>query len=239
MTLDAAEVVQVTDIAARVAAEVARNMIRGTGGATLPLPVQRLGTVGGTVGAGQEVSVRADGDITAVPAINATGAVLEAGDRVVIEWRSPAGCNVTNLLSRAERGNWTPLITGSGSNNGSGVKVGHYTRHGHRVTVYGSWHFSGAVMGAPTTLTGLPFPVITDGDGIPAIIHGYANDTDIGRAHPIDWIIGEGASEGQVWWHNAFGGGAVLLSAVNATGPFTWATNDYMRVWGTYDTDAA
>lgn len=238
MTLDAAEVAQVTEIAARVTAEMARNMVRGTGGATLPLPIQRLGTVGGTASAGAEVSVRADGDENAVPAVNATGMVVEAGDRVVIEWRPVGKCYVVHQLSRAQRGNWTPELYGPSSNAVNATAAGHYTRHGHRVTVYGRFTLgSGGGFGTAAGIQGLPFPVISDGDGIPAVLPGYITSSGVSR--PLTWVIGEGASGGQLWWHNAFGAVAVRLDPLSTTGPVAQQAGDYVSLHGTYDTDAA
>lgn len=240
MTLDAAEIAQVTEIAARVSAETSRNLVRGTGGATLPLPVQRLGTVGGRANAGAEVQVRPDGDLVAVPAINNTGMVLEAGDRVVVEWRAPSGVYVVYNLARASRGNWTPVISGPSSNNSTAVGVGHYTRHCHRVTAYGYWQFgASSAVGTAPVIGGLPFPVISDGDSIPLVTACYIDDVSVPRPYPVTWIVGEGATGGQVWWHNALGAAAVILSPPNATTPMTWAAGDRIYLYATYDTDAA
>ena len=188
MTLDSEEFQQVTEIAARVAAEAIRNLTRGTGGANMPIPMTRLGTVGGTANAGAETLVKADGDSTPVPAVNATGTTVEAGDRVLVEWVPPSGVFVTNLLARSERGNWTPSITGPSSVSTGQSSSGHYTRSGHTVTIYGSWTFGvGTAMGTAATLSGFPFPAISDGDGVPGQLHVYHFDAklsrEIGRAH--------------------------------------------------------
>jgi hypothetical protein len=242
MTLDAAEINQVIELASRVSAETARNLVRGTGGAMLPLPVTRLGTVGGTVNAGGEVSVRADGDSNAVPAINATGEVLEPGDRVVIDWRPVAAVYVTHKLTRASRGNWTPQIAGASAVSTSSTSSGHYTRHGHKVTVSGVWtRGASSSVGTAGQITGLPFPVITDGDTHPAIFHCYVYDASIPRFYDAKWIVAEGQTSGQIWVPFAFATPTymVLSPIVDATNPMAWATGDQIFVHGTYDTDAA
>lgn len=242
MTLDAAETLQVTEIAARVAAEVTRNAWRGTGGATMPLPVMRPGTVGGRANAGAEVSVRPDGDPVAIPAINAVGSVLEAGERVLIEWRTPNGVYVVHSLARASRGNWTPSIAGPGSSNSTATGVGHYTRHGSRVTISGRWtRGASSNLGTAAILAGLPFPVISDGDGLPAIFHGYILDVSIPRNYGCRWIVGEGNTSGELWTTFIFGTPSyeVITNLVDGSVPGAWATGDYITVHGTYDTDAA
>lgn len=240
MTLDAAEFQQVTEIAARVAAEQIRNLGRGTGGANLPIPTVKPGTVGATANAGAEVSVRADGDTVAVPAVNASGVVLEAGDRVLIRWEPPNGVYVENLLARASRGNWTPTLSGPSSNSSTSSAVGHYTRIGHKVTVYGMWtHGASSSMGTAAVFGGLPFPVISDGDALPAMFAGYVNDVSVPRFNPLAWIVQEGNVSGQLWFYNSFGGAASLLTAVSTTAPTTFATGDQIIFHGTYDTDAA
>ena len=117
MTLDAAEVGQITEIAQRVAAEAIRNLARGTGGANTPIPAARPGTIGGGGGAGDQVLVRADGDVVAVPAVNATGQVVQSGDRVLISWLPPLGVYATHMLSGSSEGTWTPAFTGPLASN--------------------------------------------------------------------------------------------------------------------------
>lgn len=239
MTLDAAEVMQITEIATRVAAEVTRNAWRGTGGATMPIPLVRPGTVGGAADAGTEVQVRADGDSVAVPAINATGAALEPGDRVLIQWSAPSGVHAVALLSRASRGPWILLNNGAGNNNTNASSQAFYTRQGHRVTVYGRYTLgSGGSFGTGASFGTLPFPVISDGYTLPAILNGYYTETG-GVSRPLMWVIGEGATSGQVWWHNAFGAGAVRLDPVTTTAPVAQAAGAAITLHGTYDTDAA
>lgn len=242
MTFDAAEVQQATEIAQRVAAEAIRNLGRGTGGANLPIPVTRLGTVGGNADAGAQVSVRADGDANAVPAVNAVGAGLQAGDRVIISWQPPLGVFVTSLLSRASRGNWTPSIIGPGSSNSTATGVGHYTRIGHKVTVYGLWtRGASSNLGTAAGLAGLPFPVISDGDSLPAIFNAYIVDVSIPRTYGARWIVGEGATSGGLWTTFIFATPSyeVITQLVDASVPGAWATGDQIYVHGTYDTDAA
>lgn len=244
MTLDAAETNQVTEIAARVAAEMVRNLVRGTGGATLSMPVQRLGTVGGRADAGDECLVRGDGDTDAVPAVNATGMVVEAGDRVVIEWMDRGTVRIVYQLSRASRGNWTPTILGPSSVSTGQSSTGHYTRRGHSVTVYGQWTFGvGTSVGTAGAIGGLPFPVISDSDGgsLPAILNCVVNDVSIPRFYDAEWIISEGNTFGQVFVPFAFSTPTygVMSPITNGAAPMAWATGDQIIVHGTYDTDAA
>lgn len=98
MTLDAADVQQITRISQAVAAEAIRNLARGTGGANMPIPITRPGTSGSYADPGAEVQVRADGDLNSVPAVNATGSRLSAGQRVVVSWLPPLGVYVTSTL---------------------------------------------------------------------------------------------------------------------------------------------
>lgn len=244
MTLDSEEFQQVTEIAARVAAEQIRNLGRGTGGANLPIPTMKLGTVGGTANAGGEVVVRADGDTNAVPALNATGSTVEAGDRVVIEWKPPNGVYVTNLLARASRGNWTPTMAGASSNGTGASSTGHYTRRGHSVTVYGQWtHGVGSSVGTAGQIGGLPFPIISDSDGgaLPAVLNCYIVDVSLSRLYDALWITQEGNSSGQIWAPFAFSTPTYgVLTPINeANAPMAWASGDQIIVHGTYDTDAA
>lgn len=237
MSLSAEDTQEVTRIAQQVAAESIRNLGRGTGGANVPVPVVRLATVQGTVDGGGEASVRPDGDENAVPAVNATGSVLEAGDRVLVSWLPPLGVYVTDRISRAQRGNWTPFIGGPSSNNAGASAAGHYTRDGHRVTVYGTWIFNpGNAMGTATSLGGLPFPVISDGDGIPAVIQGHIFNGS--NNYRLQWLIAEGGTAGNIYADNEVFN-IPFLANISTTFPFTWAAGHVLWVHGTYDTDAA
>jgi hypothetical protein len=240
MTLDAAEIQQITQIAQAVTAEAIRNLGRGTGGANLPIPIVRLGTVGSTTDGGGEATVRPDGDANAVPASNATGSALEPGDRVLISYLPPLGVYITSRISRADRGLWTPTIGGPSSNNTGASGLGHYTREAHRVTIEGSWSFgAGTALGSAATLNGLPFPVISDGDGNPTILSGYILDVSASARYPATWVIPEGNTGGAVYCLFLFSApGLPGFAATTTTAPMTWTTSDTIYISGTYNTEA-
>lgn len=240
--LDSSDLALIRRLTQLQISESVRNLTRGTGGASIPLPITRLGTVGASGDVGTEISVRGDGDVDAVPAINATGVAVEAGDRVLVDWLPGGRVYVAQLLSRASRGNWTPSIGGGTSANGAGTRVGHYTRRGHQVTIYGIWEFgAGSALDATSiTLGGLPFPVISDGDGIPAVLGGYVYDASVPRRFPLMIEVPEGQTSDTPYTAIvAAAPGAVLYAEVDATQPMTWAIGDRLVIFGTYDTDAA
>lgn len=242
MTLDANEVTQVLELSARVTAEMIRNLGRGTGGATMPIPVKRYVTVGSRSNVGDQVLVRADGDSDAVPAVNATGQVLQAGDRALCEWWPPAGVYVTNRVTRASRGDWTTTLTGTGANNSGATRTGDYSRDGERVNVRGLWTVGGgaAVPTANIAMGNLPFPVVADGDGLPAVFNGYVLDSSAAVRYPLIWVVDEGQSSGPLYVLLLFGTpGYPAMVLANAGTPITYAAGDSFVVFGNYDTDAA
>jgi hypothetical protein len=120
--------------------------------------------------------------------------------------------------------------------------AGHYTRHRHRVTVYGRFTLgSGGSFGTAAGIQGLPFPVISDGDGIPAVLNFYYTDAGgSGSSIAGQWIIGEGASGGQLWVIGQFAApGYSRLYAVTTGVPVAQQVGNYVTLHGTYDTDAA
>lgn len=244
MTLDAAEVRQITEIAMRTAAEAIRNLGRGTGGANLPISTLRLGTVGGEANSGDEVSVRADGDVNAVPAVNASGHALSAGDRVLIQWSPPLGIYVTNLLSRVSRGEWTPVWAGPSAVS-TGVSVaGWYSRSGDIVVANARLDFGvGSAAGTALQINNLPYPVRADAtDSIAAVGEGYVYDASSPtNPYPVKWIVGEGTTGGNLYAYSSIAdgfGGGVFNQPVDATHPLTWANGDIVTLDITYRTDA-
>lgn len=195
MTLDAAEYAQVTEVAQRVAAEAIRNLARGTGGANMPIPVTRPGTVGGTANAGDEVQVRPDGDLNAIPATNATGLSIAAGDRVLISWIPPLGVYVVNILRGSSSGTWTPAIGGPSSSNGNTTSFGYYHRIGRLVRAWGSLTLQvGGSWGTAAQITGFPWPSAYFGGATwtKGTFHLFDSSTAVRYPGWID--IAEGAS---------------------------------------------
>lgn len=237
MTLDAAEVLQVTQLASAVTSEMIRNLARGTGGATLPMSVTRLGTVGGAGDAGTEVQVRPDGDPVAIPAVNAVGMALNAGDRVLVEWVPPGGVYVTNLLSRSSNGTWVPQWTGPSAVAGNYAAAGSYYRIGDLVIVRAlSFHGTTSSAGSGLQVGGLPFPIRTAGSQIGVQGVGYAFN---GTAFPLTLIGRDGGNYIELWSSQVFGGANVFMVPVNTTTPFTWANSHQIDITFVYDTDAA
>lgn len=242
MTLDAAEVAQVTEVSQRVAAEAIRNLARGTGGANTPIPVTRPGTIGSGGGAGDQIMVRADGDTNAVPAVNATGQITQAGDRVLVSWIPPLGVYATHMLSGSARGTWTPFFYGTGANNTNTSAFGAWTRIGRRVHAQGrAMLHSGGSYGSGLSLGGLPFATATYSgvQGVAAIGHLYAVRWATGTAYSGQWILAEGATGGGAYVSANFGAGTNFLSLISTTVPFNpQADSDYITVDIVYDTDA-
>src|SRR4051794_13910861 len=128
---------RVAQIAARVTSEQIRNLVRGTGGQIVPTLSMRTATRT-TIGApGDQVMLRVDGDsiddlapndptsTNLVPAINASGAILGDGDRVMVTWVPPHGVYVTQQLRNGIAGDWTPVLLGPSAANGAATGVGH------------------------------------------------------------------------------------------------------------------
>lgn len=239
MTLDAAEVLQVTEVAARVAAEQIRNLARGTGGANMPMPVTRPGTVAGDADAGKQVSVRADADVNAVPAVNATGFPLSAGERVLIQWVPPLGVYVTHILDRSQRGLWTPSWTGTGTNSTGTTRTGTYYRVGDAVLLRAKMVFgSGSAVGTQLQMGNMPWPVKTSGDAVPA--HGFGHFWSGANRQPLAFLVNEGQSVGDIQcWSQFAAPGFPTLASPTSTTPFTWAIGNEVNVTIAYETDAA
>jgi hypothetical protein len=238
MTLNAADTAMVTAIAARMASEQIRNLARGTGGAVIPMPLKRPGTVGGDADAGQPVSVRSDGDVNSIMAVNATGQAVAAGSRVLIEWWPPNAVYVTNILDRAARGEWTPLWQGPGSSVGSVSTAGTWSRSGDLVWVNGVMRFNGAgSAGTALQMNGLPFPIRTS--GFSSTVHGAGHFWNTVQRLGLTWVCAEGSTGGEVQGHLTVGGGgpAVLAPTTN-TFPWTLAVGMELAATMVYLTDA-
>lgn len=239
MTLDAAEVLQITEIAQRTAAEAIRNLARGTGGANMPIPITRPCTVAGNANNGDEALIRADGDLAPVPAVNATGYALNAGQRVLAQWVPPLGVFVTNILDRASRGDWQPLWQGPGSSFTGVQGFGTYYRIGDIIHLRGRLAFGGG--GSPGTkleMNGLPWPIKTSGNGLP--VYGLGHFWNGATRLPLTWVCAEGTTGGDVQGHliNA-APGAVVLGNTTTTFPIVWAAGMELSASMTYETDAA
>jgi hypothetical protein len=239
MTLDAAEVLQATQIASAVTAEMIRNLARGTGGATLPLSATRLGTVGGAADAGTEVLVRPDGDPVAVPAVNAAGLPLNAGDRVLVEWIPPGGVYVTSLLSRGSNGQFVPLWQGPGSVAGNYGATGFYYRIGDLVFVRASMtHGTTSNTGTAMQLGGLPYPIRTTGG---LIVHGVGHAYNGTTVFPLEIIGRDGQTNVEIWSPEQLSGTVFITASGSANGgtPFAWGNGCSANLTIVYDTDGA
>jgi hypothetical protein len=237
---------RVAQIAARVTGEQIRNLVRGTGGQIVPTLSMRTATCT-TIGApGDQVMLRVDGDsiddldpndptsTNLVPAINASGAILGDGDRVMVTWVPPHGVYVTQQLRNGIAGDWTPVLLGPSAANGTATGVGHYVQTDRRMHAWGTWTFqAGAAMGTGAQIGGLPKPV------------GYWNgDVHLGRCVFIDaagttlcpgtWLVTEGLDFGQVMPHDSSAAYARLVSAT-ATVPFTFAAGARIVLDYVYD----
>src|SRR4249919_3191349 len=103
--LDATEVAQMTEIARKMVNEAMQNLVRGTGGAMIPTPVTRPGTIGTDTDPGDSALVKADGDVTPIAAVNTTNGTIPSGTRVLISFIPPNGVFITGTFARA----FTPI----------------------------------------------------------------------------------------------------------------------------------
>lgn len=241
MTLDAEDRALVERIAAQMAAETVRNVARGTGGAVIAVPVFREGATFAQSEPGQPVLVTPDGDDTLVPAVNATGFTLIAGDRVLVEWNPPHGVYVVNVLRSQSGGEFIPAISGAGGTTDTGwTKTGHWSSIGRRIRVWGRLVFgSGSAVGTSFVLGGLPFPVRSDGDAADgAIGHCIIKDADLVRDYDGRWQLAEGQPGGVIEVASLFATpGFPILASLTSTAPMTWAAGDSILYNVIYDTD--
>lgn len=241
MSLNEGDIALITEISARVTAEAIRNLVRGTGGATMPVSVTRLCTVEGEANNGEVTYVTPDGDYESVPATNVTGYPLQAADRVVVTWTPPSGVDITSLASRSRRGSWTPTWGGPGASLGDGVTFGWYVRNdsmvsAHALLQHGTTSNTGA---GPMVIGGLPCPARNDGDGLPWVGHGWCYD--LSRRRPIQWIVYEGQDFGDIWafYTLDFAGNSYATNTgVGAGVPQAWANGHQIYAEIHYETDA-
>jgi len=238
MVLNASDYSEITRVAQRVAAEMLRNMDRGTGGTVLSLPAYRIATVGGEANSGDETQIRADGDLTPVVAINATSVVVASGDRVLALWAPPHGIYIVNSLRSAAAGEWTPNFVGTGVSNANTTAYGVWTRIGRRVHVTGrAVLHSGGTWGSALQLAGLPFPTATYGGGVSLATIGIMYATSGAVSYPGQWILSEGQSQGPLYTTANLGAGSDFLAQMSATVPAAQADGDYVSVDMVYETD--
>jgi len=239
VTLLAADIREITEIAQRVAAETVRNLGRGTGGATMSIPITRLGTVGAPADNGAETAVRPDGDLNAVPAVNATGFAVNGGQRVLVLWAPPLGVFITNVLDRSQRGEWTPLWQGPSANSTGVSTHGTYYRVGDLVHVKAKMNFGGGgSAGTSLQMNGLPWPVATSGDF--HVAYGVGHFWNGTARLPLTWVCPDGTTGGDVEGHLAFSTpAAVALGPTTNTFPWTLAAGMELVASMTYTTDAA
>lgn len=98
MTLTAADIGVVIDIATRAAREAVNSAGTGGGGLSLPVPVLRPATVGDSAPTGTSVAVVVDGDVAPITALNLTGWALSPGARVQVMFTPPHGVYVTSIF---------------------------------------------------------------------------------------------------------------------------------------------
>lgn len=239
MNIDSEEFDVVIRYAQRAAAETVRQLAAGTGGAAIGIPVHRVATVQGTQGPGGEAQIAVDGEGTTVPAVNATGFSVTAGDRVLVLWHPPHGVHIISKLSGEADGLWTPTISGTGVTD-AGTAVGHYTVVGGRVHAWGNYTLAGAASWGTggVSVGGLPFQVLEHADSSNLYVRGFAElyDANNLRRYTGRWRVPEGYDVGQVYYENVFAApGAAYMVPITSTAPVAEGTDDSLSFEIVYD----
>ena len=126
---------------------------------------------------------------------------------------------------------WTPTLVGLTG----GTATAKYSRHGRTIFYRFKYVLAGAGFGSNPSFT-LPVTANAEYTGQDFPI-GHAAFADNGTATFPGVTIASSSTVAQFQVYNAAGTYA-LGNAPTATVPFTWAANDYVYAWGTYEAAA-
>lgn len=124
---------------------------------------------------------------------------------------------------------WTPTL---GNLSGGTLQSAKYSRHGRTIFYRFKYVLAGAGVGTNPSFT-LPVSANAEYNGQDIPI-GHAAFADNGTATYPGVVIAATTSTVQFQAFNA-GGTYALGNAPTASVPFTWAINDYIYAWGTYE----
>ncbi len=181
-----------------------------------------IGRIPSVEGGIQPTIFDAKGDLLTATA-NDTPARLAVGnnDTVLIA----ASGETTGLKWEGAWTTYTPTLTNI--TQGNGTVAAKYRKVGKFVTVYFSFTMgSTSTMGTDPQFT-LPFNANTGSIAYNAYIQDAGTATYVG--------YGNLSATGITFYNNVVSGTYSSYSSVTATAPMTWAVNDFIRIYATYE----
>ena len=239
MTLSAADLGLVTQVAQKMVRESLRQAARGG----LSVPVNRPGTLISWSTDHVTAQVTVDGDAFPIQVTNALSDTVPVGSRVLVHFEPPQGAFLWRILGTPPTMPQTfiPHLYGTGAGLGDSSYTARYTKRGRDVRGFVNMTLGAAVGWASDHVrVALPTRIYLPSTESNTLIgHATYYDTSTGGLHagPVLYYHGDTAQDRMGLWAHFVFGATVLTQVVNGTQPFTWVPGDQM--WLTFAYEAA